>query len=399
MVTQFRAPENTILQTDGGTLATAVEKDVLVEWVKSIEVWDTPLYNAFISNDEWDQSTLQWGQSFRIATRTFLDDVSGISPGATSVTVDTGDGALFQVGMVIEIADPMPSTTDIPDLTDTSQAVVTGITGDTLTTTPISGTYSDDAIITIIGTAEEQNSFHSEAPRQRGTRLFNYFQRFNAKNTADIRAQNQSTWEHPSNPLLADFAEEMKKQKLLMERAIYAGKRVKEVPGTPGRFGGLREFITTNAEDQSGAALTIATFDDIVSDLWYEVGNSAATKIVGSLNTMRIIDQLLEPDRQATVSDEEIRFGIRRYKTRVGTFDFMQTRECPESELWLLNFDEIKLRPFKGANWHVTEKAGKDNAVDHDVKAISGDFSLQVNNEKAMARIYNFDTRISTYTS
>lgn len=396
MVTQFRAPESTILQSDGGTLASAVAKDELVEWVKAIEPWDTPLLNAFMSNDEWDQSVLQWGQSFRIATKTFLNDASGLAPGDTSVVVDNGN--IFQVGMVIEIANPMASTTDIPNLTNASQAVVTGISGNTLTTTPVTGTHADNAIITIVGTAEELNSFHSEAPRQRGTRLFNYFQRFQAKLTADIQAQNQSTHEHPSNPLLADFAEEMKKQKLFMERAIYAGQRVKHVPGTPGRFGGLRQFVTTNAVNLSGAALTIASFEDVTADLWYEVRNRAATKIVGSLNTMRIIDQLLEPERRADPTDDMVSKGIRRYKTRMGTFDFMETPECPESELWILNFDDIKLRPFKGANWHVSEKKGSDNAVDHDVKAISGDFSLQVNNEKAMARLYNFDTRIATYT-
>ena len=393
MVTQFRAPENTILQSSGGTLAANVEKDVVVEWVKAIEPWATPLYDMFAKNKTFNQQTHQWGQSFRIDTQTFLD--GSTSAGATSLTVDDGD--IFQVGMVIQVADPMTGTTDVPNLTKADQTRITAISGNTLTVTAVAGAHVDNAIVTAVGTTELQNSEHTEAPRQRGTRLFNYPQRFQAKLTADKRAQNMPTWEHESNPLLSDFAEEMKKQKLLLERSIYAGVRTAETSTVPGRFGGMRQFITTNAINNSGAALTLATVEDVLADLWYSTDAKAAGKLVMSLNTARIFDELIVPERRATVNEDELRKGIRRYHLRTGTYEIIETRECPESELWIINPDDIELLAFNGLNWHVSEKPGKDNAVDHDVKAISGDFTLQVNNEKAMARIYNFDPRIATY--
>lgn len=396
-VTQFRAPENTVAQSLGGTLAADVAIEDLSTWVEAIEPWETPLYTLFNSSDEVEQDPHRWGQSFRIDTQTFQSGATSI--GATSTTVDDGD--IFQVGMVLDIADPMSGTTDVQDLTAVSQVVVTGVNGNVLTHTATTNNHGDDAIVRIVGTAEEMNSFHTEAPRQRGTRLFNYIQRFQAQLTSDIRAQNMPTWEHRSNPLLADFAEEMKKQKLFLERAIYSGVRTQEntTNGVAGRFGGLRTFITTNAVNMTGSVLDLESFEDVLFDLWTTADSRAAGKIVMSMNTARIFDELIDVQRRLSPTDDEIAKGIRKYQLRTGTYELIETRECPESEIWILNPDDIKLRPFKGANWHVTEKAGKDHAVDHDVKAISGDFTLEVRNEKAMARIYNFDTRLSQYAS
>ena len=392
-ITQFRAAEDTILQASGGTLASEVERDDVVAWVNAIEPLATPLYDMFKSTESFNQQTHQWGQSFRIATTSNLSAAS--LAGATTLAVDNGN--LFQVNSVIQVADPMTGTTDVPDLTAADQTVIRSISGNTLTVDAVTGAHVDNAIVTIIGTVELQNSEHTEAPRQRGTRLFNYPQRFQAKLTADKRAQNMPTWEHPNNPLLADFTEEMKLQKLFLERAIYAGIRTAETSTVEGRFGGLRQFITTNAFDQSGAVLTMDTFDDILADLWYSVDTNAGGKLVMSLNTARIFDSLLEPTRRATVSDDEVHKGIRRYHLRTGTYDIIETRECPESEVWIINPEDIKLKPFAGLDWHVSEKAGKDNAVDHDVKAVSADVTLEVRNEKAMARIFNFDPRIASY--
>ena len=394
-ITQFRAPENTILQSVGGTLASEVQRDDVVTWVKAIEPRRTPLYDMFASNDEFEQQVHQWGQSFRIDLQTFQSGAT--TSGATSTTVDNGD--ILQVGMVLNIANPMTGTTTVPDLTAMSSVVVTAISGDVVTHTATSHNHADNAIVQFAGTVEEMNSSHTEAPRQRGTRLFNYPRRFQAQLTADKRAQNMPTWENPSNPLLADFAEEMVKQKVGLERAIYSGVRVAEVPGTPGRFGGLRTFITTNAVNMSGAVLDLDSFEDVLYDLWYSADDKAAGKIVMSMGSARIFDQLIEVERRLSPTDDEIRKGIRKYQLRTGTYEIVETRECPESEIWLLNSEDIKLRPFKGLNWHVAEKSGKDHVVDHDVKAISGDFTLEVHNEKAMARIYNFDTRIAQYTA
>ena len=65
--------------------------------------------------------------------------------------------------------------------------------------------------------------------------------------------------------------------------------------------------------------------------------------------------------------------------------------------LYFLNFRDIKMRPFKGLNWHVTGRNGQDFAVDHDIKAVSGDFTLEVLREKGMAKIFNFLGTLSSY--
>ncbi len=64
---QFRAPANTQLSnTTGGTTALAENKDVVVQWVGALEPWETPFLTAVMSNEEFNNPTLKWGQSRKI---------------------------------------------------------------------------------------------------------------------------------------------------------------------------------------------------------------------------------------------------------------------------------------------------------------------------------------------
>ena len=100
----------------------------------------------------------------------------------------------------------------------------------------------------------------------------------------------------------------------------------------------------------------------------------------------------------ASLRDDSLNTVIRRYSLRTGTYEIQPTHSIPEGEIYILDPSLIKLKPFKGLDWHKSGKNGADHAVDHDVKAISGDFTLEVRAEHAMGRIYNFDNRLASYT-
>ncbi|WP_334109104.1 SU10 major capsid protein [Methylobacillus sp.] len=399
----FRAPENTYLQnTSGGTIATAASKDLVVEWAKALEPRKTPILDRIMSNEEFDQELHQWGQSFRIPMRSKL--ASAANNSIATLTVTTGEGSFFQIGSVIEVYTPKTGT-DIPDPSTYEQLIVTGITGDTLTvaTRGTSGTsafaHSQNDVVQIIGTTEALNGAHTEAPRYRGIRAFNYPQRFQAQLTADKRAQNMSTWENPSNPLLADFAEEMLKQKRLLEESVFKGRRLAGIgSASPSRFGGLDYFITSNEVNLNSAKLTGDDLDDVIADMWLESDEVDQLSIVCSMNTARILDMTIDPSkREAQMDTDEYNRVVRKYHFRTGTFVVEPTRHVPDGTVYLLNFNDIKVRPFKGLNWHVSGKDGATHAVDHDVKAVSGDFTLEVQREHGMARITGFEGRIGEY--
>src|SRR5690606_21629110 len=82
MVTIFNQPANTYLSnTPGGTIAAAASKDEVVQWVKSLEPWKTPILDKVMSNDEFDQEVHQWGKSFRIGFESTLEpNAEGLTP-------------------------------------------------------------------------------------------------------------------------------------------------------------------------------------------------------------------------------------------------------------------------------------------------------------------------------
>lgn len=399
----FNNPANTYKQTTtGGTVSTAELKDIVVDWVNALEPWETPVLEKIMSNDEFDQELHQWGQSKRIRFDTVLK--TSIDGSTQTLELPSGDSLLYQKWAVLAIYDPRSDDPTLPDESTKETVLVTAINtaDDKLTVTRGFGTsassHAANSFVRFIGTAEPLNNSHTEAPRIRGFREYNYPQRFQAQLQADKRAQNMPTWEHPTNSLLADFAEEMKKQKMLLQRSVFEGERKAGVGNsTPSMFGGLNTFLTTNAVNCAGAKIGVDDIDDILADLWVTSDTAHRKVLVMGMNEARILDSTIDPIRRATVQDDTLNRVVRLYRFRTGEFEVMPMREIPANNIYVLDWSLIKLRPFKGLNWHVSEKSGANHAVDHDVKAISGDFTLEVHSEHAMARIYNFDGNLDNY--
>lgn len=402
MVSYFNEPANTYLMADGGTMSAAEQKITIADWAAALEPWKTPILDKVMSNDEVDQEVHRWARSSRIGFNSTL--AVALADGAgTTVEVAAGDGVLFQEKMVIIVFTPETGTDDVPVDTTIEHMWITDINGDELTVVRAFGDAGQahplNSRIEIIGTAEELNSVHTEAPRVRGEQFFNYPQRFQAQLTADKRNQNQPTWEHPSNPLLADFAEETIKQKRLLERSVFRGVRKAGVGNTlPSTFGGIDYFLETNDIDLADAALSYNALDNVLADIWEATDSAEKLTLVGSMDTIRILDTTIpEARREYTASDSAFGGMVTTFHFRTGSFEIQPTRNVPNGVLYLLDFNNIKVRPFKGLNWHPSGRDGSVHAVDHDVKAISGDFTLEVKNENAMARFYNFDPVLANY--
>lgn len=397
MVTYFNTPEVSYTVTNGGTVPASGLIDKVPVWVDSMETWKTPLYNEFRTNESFDSELHQWGQSYKIELDTVLN--GAVIAGASTFDVPTGLGGIFQERMILDIANPTTTSNgDIPDPTNLEQVQVSSVSGDTVT---IAGTFAnahaDGALVAITGVDERQNTEHTEAPRKRGQRFWNSPQRFQAKLTADMRAQNTPTHEHKTNSLITDFNAEIVKQRVLIDRAITRGQRQIETSTQASRFGGLNEFLTTNVVNLAGAVLTAEDLEDILVDLWYTMEESAAKKLYMSMTTARIWDTVLDPVRRATVRDTKLDTRVTEYTLRTGTYQIQPVHSIPEGEIYVLDPSLIRLKPYKGLDWHKSGKNGKDHAVDHDVHAISGDFTLEVRAEHAMARIHNFDNRLASY--
>jgi len=395
MVFQYRAPDNTYTQdVAGGTVATAASREEVVAWVSALEPWKTPFLTEVMTNDEFEYELHQWGQSFRPEMESTV--ATAMTAGATTIPVAAGDGVLFKKGDVLAIYDGDASG-NLIDASKQNVIVTDTPSGDNIPVEAVTAARAVGAVVRIIGSSEPLNSEHTEAPRTRGIRLFNYPQRFQAKLTADKRAQNQPTWEHPDNPFLADFAEEQLRQKVLLERAVFEGERRAGTGSTASLMGGLHQFITTNVVDLAGATIGPDQLDDVLTDLELATESAGNKRLVMGYNEARILDTSIDSIRRADVQDDTLNRVVRAYDFRVGRFEVTPMRNVPPGNIYVLDMANIKVRPFKGLNWHVSGKDGTDHAVDHDVKAISGDFTLEVQAEHAMARITNFNTNLAAY--
>lgn len=405
MATTLRAGLNTYpTSVTGGTIPDANKILEVADWAMALEPRRTPLLTDIGFGPAIDQKPFYWGQSKRTAVQTHLAGAHNNS--TTTLTVTSGTGVILQKWMVLEIINFIAGSSTLYDLTRREIVIVTGEpSGDTATIARgQSGTsaiaHDDLAEVNVIGTAEPELQFHTIGPVTRGTQQYNYVQRFQEGVKADIAARNMPTWENKTDAMLADFEEAQLKQKYLLEMAIWKGGRQAGDPSTPlpATMGGLDTFITTNVTNLSGAKLTPRVLEAELRDLAKSVENGPeGLRLLMSYDTAAIFDSLLNPIREATANDTTATLYTDSVRFRFGKFDIGVSHNCPNGVIYGVRTKNMKVRPFKGANWHVSQIVGKDNGADHDQMFISGDFTLTVEREAEMFKLYGFSQDFDQY--
>jgi len=398
-VTEFKPGLHaTYSVTNGGHIPDAHELELFVNWANALDngIGRTPLLDAIGFGEELNQRTVQWGQSYSLEIDAILG--SNLPSTGTSVTLGTGQGKRFKKFDVLGIFSSATA------LTPTEIVIVESISGDVATVKRAQGGTSASAItapgvVRLIGSSEPQNDFHVLSPTIRGDSLRNYFQRFVEGAGADKAYQNTPTREYSDNPLLRDFEIATRRGKKSLERALWYGKGQQETASTPnGLMKGFQEFIVSNVFNMAGAALSHRSLEGYMLDMLNEVDDSMAKTWVMSHNTMRLVSSTLNPVRRATMTDTALGGVVNKLVTGYGAeFDIKPFKDCPDGVIYLLDFSEMKVHPFSGLNWHPSDKEGRIHGADHDEKYVSGDFTLVVQNERTMAKIYNFDTAIANY--
>jgi len=404
-VVTLRQGLNTFPTTVTGGATPDANKIVDVsDWAMALEPRKTPLLTLFGIGDPVNQRPFPWGQSQRVAIETNIS--GGIDNATTSIALATGAGKLCQKWTVGEIVDYLGSQPTVLDQTTREIVIVTADpAADTLTvlrgqsgTTAVA--HSDGAKFFIIGTAEPENADHSISPISRGFQYYNYCQRFQGGVKADKAAQNMPTWESKTNPMLADFEEEQKRLKLLLEMAIlHGGRQAGDATATtPATMGGIDTFITTNVTNMSQAKLTPRLLEASLRDLAKKTdGGPEGLMLLMGYDTAAIFDMLIDPIRMATASDTSLTMRVDTIKTRFGDFKIQTSQNVRSGVIYGIRPENFKVRPFQGLNWHVSKKEGSVHAVDRDEIYLSGDFTLQVRKEASMFKLYAFNEDLTQY--
>lgn len=406
-VTTLRSGLNTFpTSVTGGTTPDANRIIDVSDWAMALEPRRTPLLSRITKSDAVSQRPFYWGQSKRVAVETTLSGAHNNS--TTTLNVASGTGVILQKYMILEIINFASGSTTVLDPTRreivwVSAEPVADAATIVRAQSGTSGIAHDAAAkVIVIGTAEPELQTHTIGPVTRGFQFYNYVQRFEEGVKADKAAQNMPTWEHKNNPMISDFEELQLKQKYLVEMAVWRGGRQAGDPSTPlpATMGGIDTFLTTNVYNLAAARITPRILETGLRDLAKNTeGGPEGIELFMSYNTAAIFDALIDPIRMATATDTTLSLTVDSVKFRFGTFRITVSHNCFDNVIYGLRVANLAVRPFRGLNWHVSQKQGEMHGSDTDEKYISADLTFQLEKEASMFKFYNFDGNLDNYPS
>lgn len=223
---------------------------------------------------------------------------ASVAPSATSVDVE--DGSVFHVGNIVKIG--------------AEQALVTNVSGNTLTITPDFGTPARTAALNsgeniyVIGSAFAENATSPDAVSTQVSEQWNYTQIFRTpvelSNTADkTKMYGGSDRGYQRGMALLTHKRDIAK-------AFYLGERNIDSSYTRRTTRGLLGFMTQAQEFGSGTLpLTYANFDQYVAQPVFRYGSKDKLLIAGPLLSTAINKWSL--DMVVTKVEDKSTFGIR----------------------------------------------------------------------------------------
>lgn len=400
----------------GGLIPTDNIIRSVASWADALEPRRTPVLQRCGKGKAIDQVKVEWGQSYHTAisgtTAEAIDD--GVSAGTeTAIDLTAGEGKLLQPWMVLEIINWADAAKTRLDYTNREEVVIQSISGDTITVQRGAGSNSfgvaakhdSGAYWAVCGVAMPYNTDFALSPFTRGDLLYNHPQRFYGEVAADVAARNTPTYETSGDQLLRDLEEQTMLMKFYLERAIVSGARqAGDANGTttattqkPYKMGGIDYFITKHSGrvlNMNGKTLSAYDLEGHLREMFKEVDDGGAKTLLMGPDTASIFDSLLNPIRQATVSDTKVNLVVDAIKFRWGTLEIMPTQHMPEGQILFVDFKDIKVHPYKGVAWS-TKTISTDGP--YDKIAIFGDYTVTVDRVQRMGKIHGFDMNLDNY--
>lgn len=391
----------------GGLIPTDNIIRSVASWADALEPRRTPVLQRCGKGKAVDQIKIEWGQSYHTAIKGTINEA--LDSSETGIDLQSGEGKLLQPWMVIEIINWADAAKTRLDYTNREEVVIRSISGDTITVQRGAGTsavaHDDDAYWAVCGVAMPYNTDFALSPFTRGDLIYNHPQRFYGEVAADVAARNTPTYETSGDQLLRDLEEQTMLMKFYLERAIVSGTRnAGDANGSgtattqnPYKMGGIDYYVTNHSgrvENLAGKTLSAYDLESLLRDMYKEVDDGGAKTLLMGPDTAAIFDTLLNPIRQATVTDTSVNLVVDTLKFRWGTLEIMPTQHMPEGNILFVDFKDIKVHPYKGVAWS-TKTISTDGP--YDKIAIFGDYTMTVDRVQRMGKIHGFDMNLNNY--
>lgn len=389
-------------------------------WADPLERNETPFLSMVKTGEAVHGIKNEWGQSFT----TPIEGKLGAATSASSDVItfydengNAGGGKLLTPWMVVELVPYIDTVTKTRlNTTLKEQVIIRSISGDDATVIrdnnqtslgawPViaSGSYWR-----IVGVAAPYNRDFVMAPYTRGSRIYNYPQRFMGMVGADVAAQNTPDYEFSGNRMNDDFKEETLRQKRFLDRTILEGQLLEgnnfDVPVgadtdvIPYRMDGIDSLITKHSGRVTNLyqrRLSPWDIEALMRDQFKDLAGGGAKTILAGVDTSSVFDYLLLPMMgNFGPTTKSISIEVDSFKTRFGEIKFSMQHHMEEGKLLFVDMKDISLHPYKGCSWStkVVHTAGP-----YEQKAIWGDYTLKAEKLQRMAKIHNFTVNLNAY--
>jgi len=165
----------------------------------------------------------------------------------------------------------------------------------------------------------------------------------------------------------------------------------------PAMFGGLVYYITAangaQVTDVGSAALTRKDFDDMLQNLWYAVGpeKMARTCVLGGWAKRKVSSWFSTAERVAPGAGQTVGVTVDRINTDFGVMDFLLHTAVPKSVIYLLNRENISVRPFGSLGVpHLIVPAGVSSTGPYVERYYYAMLSCMVKGVQGMGKIHSF---------
>lgn len=410
------ATQNPIVGNSPASIPSANAKPLFAKWVEEYEKKQFPLQQLFGKHSPaFDQVKIQVGQSYNPYIQTTIGTTTANND-ETLVFASNGT-ALMREGDVLEIIPyyvPGDSTSGLNHYLR-EVAVVNSITNTTTveayrdsdrTSSGSWPVHDVGAYVRVISRAVAYNQTFSQAPVYRGDSLYTHPQRIEGKIVADIAAINTPDFES-TNHFERLIKNETVNMKWYLEEALSSGWRMTgdAVTGSgnakPHQMGGVYWWLkqnSSNVVDLGNTPLDIYDVVDLLRGVWKNHRKGPALTVLAGPDTIEIFDQLINPYREATMSDTDVTLMTKVISTRWGKIQIVPTMHFPEGNVAFVDPKDWKYGPYKGCDWNIVKRNPEETDKPTKEWAMWGDFSLICEDLQRQSLITGIDTRLSNYS-
>lgn len=358
------------------------KKISVVDEILLLNPYQTPLISLLGFDDPVTQVEHVWYEDELFPTTSKL--TAAIADGAATSAV-VADVTPFRVDQVIRVNDELMLITGINTGTKTL-TVVRGFGGST------AAAQANNSVVEVLFNQGKEGQDARAARYKQRVRKSNVTQIFDdsieVSGTADAVTQYgiDDLYEYEKQKKQLELA-------LSLEKALIGG--IYYDNGTDLRtMRGIRNFITTNVIDGSGAAIDLKKINDAAQAV-YEAGGfqtGGDYVLLAGATQKRNISQISNTKIQITQSEKLRGQVVEAIATDFGQFPVILNNNLKPDEVILLDTQRAKIRPLQGRAFFHKFLGDKG---DYTAGMVVGEYTLEFKEEKAHARIRNLSTTIT----